>query len=915
MLAPSDVVGRLSAVSHNYGRTVALANVSVEVPARALVGIVGPDGVGKSTLLGLLAGARKIQAGQVSVLGGDMADPRHRSSTCHRIAYMPQGLGKNLYADLSVFENLDFFGRLFGLAASERRARMATLLRATGLESFESRPAGNLSGGMKQKLGLCCALIHDPDFLILDEPTTGVDPLSRRRFWDLIDQMRDNAPEMSVVVSTAYMDEAERFDWLIAMDSGNVLASGTPEDLRRKTGTETLEDAFVQLLPEEKRGSSKSPAVPPPPPPADSPAIVARGLTMRFGDFTAVHDVSFTIERGEIFGFLGSNGCGKTTTMKMLTGLLPPSSGEAELFGRPLDTHGPETRRRVGYMSQSFSLYGELTVLENLELHARLFRLPRERILRRVGELMDRFGLTARSATLASALPLGVRQRLSLAVAIIHDPELLILDEPTSGVDPVARDSFWALLIDLSRNDHVTIFISTHVMSEAMRCDRISLMHAGHVLACDKPAILVDSRGAPNLEEAFIEYIRDASGTTSKDAKNLGTLRDAEPILRMRSRVVGRSGLSFNRLFAYTYREALEVLRDPIRLAFAFGGSAVLMLIFVFGITMDVEDVRYAVLDLDQTPESRAYLRAFEGSRYFAEQPSIQTQQEAQDRLQSNDVSLVLEMLPHFGRDLHRGFAPAVSAWVDGAMPFRGETVSGYVSGVHAKNLEALATNAGASQTPAQVTIQPRYRYNPSFESIYAIAPGIPPILLILIPSILMAVSIAREKELGTITNFYVTPTTRLEFLLGKQLPYVAIGFLNFLLLMLMTIFLFQVPLKGSATALVLGAILYVTTTSGLGLLTSTITRSQVAAVFATAILTMMPTVQFSGLLQPVSTLEGGARVIGSLWPAAYYNHLSVGAFTKGLGISDLTFDLVALASFIPVFTLVSALALRKQDR
>ncbi|MGH0034945.1 MAG: ribosome-associated ATPase/putative transporter RbbA [Myxococcota bacterium] len=916
MTAAPEAVARLSAVSHRYGDTLALAEATTDIPGRALVGLIGPDGVGKSTLLGLLAGARRIQSGRVTVLGGDMADARHRSAVCTRIAYMPQGLGKNLYAELSVFENLDFFGRLFGRTAGERRERIEILLRATGLEPFHARPAGKLSGGMKQKLGLCCALIHDPDLLILDEPTTGVDPLSRGQFWDLIARMREGAPELSVLVSTAYMDEAERFDWLIAMDAGALLASGTPDQLLRTTGAASLEAAFVRLLPAAKRGSGEPLSVPPRRRSDEGPVIVARDLTRRFGDFTAVDRVSFEIERGEIFGFLGSNGCGKTTTMKMLTGLLPASEGEAELFGRPVDARNLETRRRVGYMSQSFSLYGELTVRQNLDLHARLFRLDPGRARRRIAELLDRFGLADRSDERASQLPLGVRQRLSLAVAIIHEPEMLILDEPTSGVDPVARDAFWSLLIDLSRTDGVTIFISTHFMNEGGRCDRISLMHAGTVLACDRPAALVAERRVETLEEAFVGYIRDAIGAGTEDTRALARLR--EPAGEAASAPAGRrrGALPLGRLLAYTYRESLEVLRDPIRLAFAFAGSALLMLVFAYGITMDVEDVRYGALDLDRTPESRAYLRNFEGSRYFEEQPPIGSPAEAQRRLESTDVSLVLEIPPGFGRDLRRGDRPGVSAWIDGAMPFRGETIHGYVSAVHARYLEDLAAEPRASAgVSSGVEIESRYRYNPSFESIYAIAPGIPPILLILIPAILMAVSVAREKELGSITNFYVTPTTRLEFLVGKQLPYVAIGFLNFVLLTLMAIFLFRVPLGGSALALTLGALLYVTATTGLGLLTSTFTRTQVAAVFATAILTMMPTMQFSGLIQPVSTLEGGARLIGSIWPTAYYTHLSLGTFTKALGLRDVATDLVAIAAFIPVFTLLATLALREQDR
>ena len=378
-----------------------------------------------------------------------------------------------------------------------------------------------------------------------------------------------------------------------------------------------------------------------------------------------------------------------------------------------------------------------------------------------------------------------------------------------------------------------------------------------------------------------------------------------------------RTPVSLSRLLAYSYNESLQVLRDPIRLAFAFIGSALLMLIFCFGITTDTEHVRYAALDFDQTPESRSYLRTLAGSpRYFVEQTPLRSQAEILERLKANDISLAVEIPPHFGRDLKRGSSPEVSAWIDGAMPFRGETIQGYVEGMHSTYLEDLAREQ-SSTDPATLAaaIETRYRYNPSFESIYAMAPTIPTILLIMIPAILVAVSVARDKELGSITNFYVTPTTRLEFLLGKQLPYIAIAMLNFGLLTFIAIVVFHVPLKGSALALTFGALLYVTATTGLGLLMSTFTSSQGAAVFATMIVAMMTSMQFSGMFQPVSTLGGGAKFIGSLWPATYYMHISVGAFTKALDASDLWFNFLALAAFIPVFTLISAVALKKQDR
>ena len=478
-----------------------------------MVGVIGPDGVGKSTMLALISGVREIQEGQVFVFDGNMADTAHRNRNRGRIAYMPQGLGRNLYPTLSVFENIDFFGRLFGQSTKERRARITELLTATGLDPFEDRPAGKLSGGMKQKLSLCCALINDPDLLILDEPTTGVDPLSRGQFWDLINSIRARRPQMSVIVATAYMDEAQRFDWLLAMDDGKIIAQGVLKELLEKAGEPTLEEAFIALLPEAKRTLHRKVIVRPRVVSENEvPAIEAEGLTRRFGTFVAVDHVNFRIRAGEIFGFLGSNGCGKSTTMKMLTGLLPTTEGWAKLFGSPMGSNDMEMRRNVGYMSQAFSLYGELTVRQNLELHAQLYHVPPGEVQGRIADLLQRYDLQGVVNARPESLPLGIKQRLQLAVAVLHQPAILILDEPTSGVDPIARDAFWCTLIDLSRDDGVTIFLSTHFMNEAERCDRISLMHAGKVLAVGQPLELVRERGSDLLEDTFVGYLADAAG-------------------------------------------------------------------------------------------------------------------------------------------------------------------------------------------------------------------------------------------------------------------------------------------------------------------------------------------------------------------------------------------------------------------
>jgi len=910
--SPSAVV-HVSELTLRYGATCALDDVSLEIPANRMVGLIGPDGVGKSSLLALIAGARRIQQGQVRVLDGDMADKRHRRRVCPRIAYMPQGLGKNLYPTLTVFENLDFFGRLFGQDAEERRQRIADLTHSTGLAPFTERPAGKLSGGMKQKLGLCCALIHDPDLLILDEPTTGVDPLARSQFWELIARIRGNRPGMSVLVATAYMDEAQRFDWLVAMDEGRVLDTGTPAELLARTASEDLESAFVALLPEARRRGHQALVIPPRVQHEGAPqiAIEAHDLTMRFGDFVAVDRVNFRIERGEIFGFLGSNGCGKSTTMKMLTGLLPASEGEAFLFGQPVDASGIDTRRRVGYMSQAFSLYGELTVRQNLDLHARLFHIPAAQRGERIEQMLERFELTTVADSLPRDLPLGVRQRLSLAVAVIHKPEMLILDEPTSGVDPVARDGFWRLLVELSREDGVTIFISTHFMNEALRCDRMSMMHAGRVLDSDTPRGLMAKRGLPTLEETFIAYLQDA------------TTDDAQPEATPVAAVVPATGtgserqarFSLRRLLSYSQREATELRRDPIRATLAMLGTVLLMFIMGYGISLDVEDLGYAVLDRDQTTTSQAYALNIAGSRYFTEKAPLRDYTDLDQRLRSGEISLAVEIPPNFGRDLKRGNTPQVGFWVDGAMPTRADTIRGYVQGIHLSYLQQLSREATGNAPQSQVDIALRYRYNPDVQSLPAMVPAVIPLLLMLIPAMLTALGVVREKELGSITNLYVTPVTRLEFLLGKQLPYIAMGMVNFFMMVALAVLVFGVPIKGSLLTLVLGALLYVICATGLGLLMSSILNSQIAAIFGTAIATLVPAVQFSGLLHPISAMEGAGAFIGNIYPTSHFLTISRGVFSKALGLADLYPYFIPLLLAIPVLILLSVAGLKKQEK
>lgn len=895
-----------SGIEHRYGQQVALSDIAFSLPVGTRCGLIGPDGAGKSSLLGLIAGVKKLQHGQLDVLGASIDNRRHRNTLYRRIAFMPQGLGGNLYPDLSIRENIRFFGTLFGLSRTDCEQRMGTLLLATDLQRFADRPAGKLSGGMKQKLGLCCALIHEPDLLILDEPTTGVDPLSRRRFWELIEDVRRQRPQLTLLVATAYMEEAEQFEHCLMLDNGRLIAKGLSAELAKITPDGKLDSAFTHFQGDSVRDSEPL-VIPPRSAGTADIAIEAHDLTLRFGDFTAVDNVSFAIGRGEIFGFLGSNGCGKTTTMKVLTGLIPASEGNARLLGNPVNAKDLATRKRVGFMSQSFSLYGELSVRQNLALHAKLFDLPTTDSRQRIDELIQRFNLQALAEQPSGALPLGLRQRLSLAVAVLHRPEVLILDEPTSGVDPAARDDFWRLLIELSREQGVTIFLSTHFMNEAQRCDRISLMHAGKVLACDTPAALQAQFNGQTLEAAFVTCLEKAQGETQQDAAPV-TLDSADAPR-------DRRGLSLGRLWAVASREGKELLRDKVRMAFALLGALFMMVVFGFGISLDVEKLAFAVYDQDQSPQSRAYLEAFRSSRYFEEQPIIRDAKELHRRLQRSEIKLALEIPPGFGRDLYAGRQPTVGAWLDGGIPFRAETSRNYVQAVHQANLEQLTEFSSRAPTRQPgATLETRFRYNQDVVSVNAIGPGVMALILAFIPAMLTALGIVREKELGSITNFYATPLTRLEFLLGKQVPYLAVSLINLALLTAMNRWLFGVPFKGSGLTLAVGGLLYVLATTSMGMLISAFTRTQIAAILGTMIITSLPTIQFSGLIVPRSSLEGAASVMGQLFPAGYFLDIAVGTFTKALDLRQLWPQCLALGGFFLGFTGLSLIMLKKQE-
>ena len=920
-------------LSHRYGKTLALDDVSLDIPKGATVGLIGPDGVGKSTLLSLMAGVKVIQDGRVEVLGGDMADKDVRRDLSHRIAFMPQGLGRNLYPTLSVYENIDFHARLFGLDRQERTRQIARLMEATRLAPFSGRAAGKLSGGMKQKLSLCCALVHSPDLLILDEPTTGVDPLSRRQFWALVDDLRREHAGMTVIVATAYIEEAQRFERLLAMDAGRLLENKPTADVLADYGTDVLEEAYVKMLPPEKQqGSGGLDITPFVPDPDAPPAMEAHGLTKRFGDFTAVDHVSFTIQKGEIFGFLGSNGCGKSTTMKMLTGLLEATEGAATLLGKPIDAGGLDTKMRVGYMSQAFSLYEELSVRRNLDLHARLYQMGAKGAAA-VEEALQQFDLADVADTAPASLPLGIRQRLQLAAACLHHPEVLILDEPTSGVDPAARDMFWRHLLKLSREDKITIFVSTHFMNEAARCDRISFMHKGRVLAVGTPAELAARQNAPDLEEAFVQYLIEAEGgeggeglsrqeAAHSESDQRELLQNTDGVREQSSHTLRDNPNTdtfkyrFSMIWTFARREAKELLRDKIRLFFAVFGPLIIMASVSWGISFDVRNLKFAVYDRDQTAASRELVEYFDGSRYFLQQPPIQSEAEIDTVLKSSGAILVIDIPSGFGRDLARGLKPEVGFYVDGSMPFNATNIRGYIGSlITAYTKDRIAESGLPVSLKAPAGIEPRFMYNQDFDSINAIAPGVMMLVLMMIPAMMSAVGVVREREIGSIANFYASPAAVAQYLIGKQLPYIAVGMVNFAAMMLMIIYLFGVPLKGSFAGLAVGTLLMVSASTALGLLISCFVRSQLAAIFATAIITMIPAQTYSGFLYPLSTMEGGALVIGKTFPSSWYYTVSVGSFTKGLHTADLLHEYAAIAAFAATSLILACVLLKKQEK
>lgn len=497
----------LSNLTKRFGSLTAVDGLTLSIPKGELFGLVGSDGAGKTTTLRLLTGVLDASAGQASVLGSPC---RNLEPVRSLIGYMSQRFG--LYPDLTVLENIRFHADIFGVAKAEWVPRAERLLAMSGLTPFVQRRAGALSGGMKQKLGLCCALIHTPEVLFLDEPTNGVDPVSRRDFWRILDTLLSEG--VTIVVATAYLDEAERCHRVGLLHHGRLLACDTPQRLKQLAdpalANPSLEDVLVGMLGEGSDTAVKRR------PPLDQanlqPAVTLQQLTRRFGDFTAVNSISLSVPAGEIFGFLGPNGAGKSTTIRMLCGILEPSSGSGRVAGFDLATQAELIKENIGYMSQRFSLYEDLTVAENIAFYGGIYRIPAGQLAQRADWVIEMAGLTERRHSKAGELSAGWRQRLALGCALLHRPPIIFLDEPTAGVDPLNRRRFWQLIHNLAA-EGVTVFVTTHYMDEAEYCDRLALIYHGELVAVGSPLELKQQRatgaGLPSLEQVFIELIEE----------------------------------------------------------------------------------------------------------------------------------------------------------------------------------------------------------------------------------------------------------------------------------------------------------------------------------------------------------------------------------------------------------------------
>lgn len=953
----------------------ALDHLDARVPASAITGLVGPDGAGKTTLMRMLAGLLLPTSGNIRVFGFDpTTQPEEIRS---RIGYMPQRFG--LYEDLSVIQNLRLYAELRGVIGNERDASFERLLTFTDLKRFQGRKAGALSGGMKQKLGLACALVSRPELLLLDEPSVGVDPISRRDLWKIVQELV--ALGIGVIWSTAYLDEAELCDAVILLHEGKTIFDGPPKELtdrvrsrtfqlrvannRRKILAEALrspevvdgvvqgdyvrlvlkdggarggierfaddrrlrpvaprfEDAFVDTLGGLPKEDSLVAGTMPHRQREGGAVIEAKGLTKRFGNFVATDQVSFSVKRGEIFGLLGPNGAGKSTTFKMLCGLLEPSAGTARIAGIDFRRSASAARSRIGYMAQKFSLYGDLTVKQNLDFFSGVYGLSGQQRTSAIDRMIDAFGFDRYLGTPSGQLPLGFKQRLAMACALMHEPDVLFLDEPTSGVDPITRRQFW-LQINGLVDKGVTVMVTTHFMDEAEYCDRIGLVYRGKLIALDTPDALKRGVRSPDLPEPTMEqtFIRIIQQFDTADEHSFNQI-DTQIEQRVQPQMQTLTGLSMNssakkfsgrRLGALVRKELIQIVNDPSSILIAFILPVMLLFLFGYAVSLDSTRIRVGVVMEERTAESESLLVSLRNSPYLDVTASFD-RGFLEREMVAGRLRALLVISIDFSRRLYSTDNPApLQIIADGSEPNTATFAENYLEAVVSLWLQQRGMETG---TPVKnlIDVETRNWFNPSLESKNYLVPGSIAIIMTMIGTLLTALVVAREWERGTMEAMMATPVAIQELVLGKLIPYFLLGLGSMLFCTVVAVSIFHTPLRGSIFSLFLVTSLFLASGLGLGLLVSTLSKSQFVAGQFAIILGFLPGFQLSGFLFEISSMPNIVQLLTWFFPARYFVQALQTIFLAGDIWRIILFNSLVLAGFATLFFVLTARVTHKR--
>ncbi len=940
MSKPNDIAIDLNQVTKKFSsdneEIIALSSLSATIKRNCITGLVGADGSGKTTLMRIIAGLLPLTQGQISVEG---IDPMKDLSALRGIVgYMPQKFG--LYEDLTVIENFKLYADLCGVTGQDYQTEFKQLMKFTNLGPFITRRAGNLSGGMKQKLGLACALLGNPKVLILDEPSVGVDPISRRELWKMVNELIYKG--MTVVWSTSYLNEAELCENVLVLNQGQLIYSGSPKELMAKMEgcsiqvqnlqqsprlvlqnamrldeviDGVIQGSYVRLVLKEKNKLPKLQALEAGEgakfvtvyprfedvymsllggiPKSDfflssniqaikisdqsEIVIEAKDLTKKFDSFVATNKISFKVKRGEIFCLLGPNGAGKSTTFKMMCGLLMPNSGSASILNYDLRKNPHRARQQLGYMAQKFSLYGDLTVQQNLKFFSGIYGLTGKKQTQATDDMIESFNLKPYLQKKAHELPLGFKQRLSLACAIMHKPAILFLDEPTSGVDAIARREFWMRINELVGNG-VTVVVTTHFMEEAEYCDRLVMIYRGQVIACDTPDelkqhIRTPENLNPTMEEVFfalIEKFDEDNKSRQSEKEKLGETYETQTQYNLGGMQLFQPPAWLRRLTALCQKEFWQIVRDPSSVLIAFILPLILLFIYGFGINLDTSKIRLGMLMNDHSPEAWRFMQSYADSPYIETLPMTDSLK-ASEELTAGNIRGIVLIQSDFTKRLigHDGIAP-VQVITDGTDPNTANYVINYATGAWKTWLDVRSLEK-ANSLFNSINVEPRYWYNPAAISRNFLVPGSIALVMTIIGALLTSLVVAREWERGTMEALLSTRMTRLEFLFSKLIPYYILGIAAMLVCLITAVTILATPFRGSIILLFIVSSLFLGCVLGLGLFLSTVIRNQFKAAWTALNLAYLPAVMLSGFVFEISSMPPLIQGLTYLFPARYF--------------------------------------------